>query len=104
MPSPPQQLTITRTHARSHTHAHARNARGPQVQRYSDDSFYAFTRGTTFVALTNAGSNSGTLMRTITYHPYKEGTKLCEMYARPPALAIPCPPCVCGGAFRVKLT
>lgn len=55
----------------------------PQVQRYSDDTFYAFTRGTTFVALTNAGSNSGTLMRTITYHPYKEGTKLCEMCAPP---------------------
>ncbi|ELR25454.1 acidstable alpha-amylase [Acanthamoeba castellanii str. Neff] len=52
----------------------------PQVQRYSDDTFYAFTRGTTFVALTNAGSNSGTLMRTITYHPYKEGTKLCEIF------------------------
>jgi alpha-amylase len=52
-----------------------------QVQRYSDDTFYAFTRGTTFVALTNGGSGSGTLMRNITYHPYKEGTKLCEMYA-----------------------
>jgi len=52
----------------------------PQVQRYSDDSFYAFTRGTTFVALTNGGSSSGTLMRNITYHPYKEGTKLCEIF------------------------
>jgi alpha-amylase len=52
----------------------------PQVQRYSDDTFYAFTRGTTFVALTNGGSGSGTLMRNITYHPYKEGTKLCEIF------------------------
>jgi len=29
----------------------------PQVQRYSDDSFYAFSRGTTFVAMTNVGSS-----------------------------------------------
>ncbi len=50
-----------------------------QVQRYSDDSFYAFTRGTTFVALTNVGSNGSSQQRTITYHPYADGTKLCNL-------------------------
>jgi hypothetical protein len=28
----------------------------PQVQRYSDSQFYAFTRGDVFVATTNVGS------------------------------------------------
>lgn len=52
-----------------------------QVQRYSDDSFYAFTRGSAvFVALTNGGSGQGQIMRTISYHPFPEGTKLCNMY------------------------
>jgi len=52
----------------------------PQVQRYADDSFYAFTRGNTFVATTNAGSNSGGTQRTITYHPYANGQKLCNLF------------------------
>jgi alpha-amylase len=52
----------------------------PQVQRYSDDQFYAFTRSTTFVALTNGGSNQAQIMRTITYHPYADGTKLCNLF------------------------
>ncbi len=51
----------------------------PQVQRYADDTFYAFTRGNTFVALTNVGSNGNTQPRTITYHPYANGVKLCNM-------------------------
>ena len=44
-----------------------------QVERYSDDEFFAFTRGDVFVAVTNIGSG-GSLTRTITYHPYSEGT------------------------------
>jgi len=51
-----------------------------QVQRYADNQFYAFTRGTTFVALTNGGSNSGQISRTITYHPYSNGQKLCNIF------------------------
>eukprot|EP01099_Mayorella_cantabrigiensis_P000487 TRINITY_DN1227_c0_g1_i7.p1 TRINITY_DN1227_c0_g1~~TRINITY_DN1227_c0_g1_i7.p1 ORF type:complete len:506 (+),score=102.80 TRINITY_DN1227_c0_g1_i7:112-1518(+) len=51
-----------------------------QIQRYSDDSFYAFTRGYTFVALTNQGSSGSTTSRTITYHPYANGTKLCNLF------------------------
>lgn len=60
-----------------------------QTQRYSDDSFYAFTRGqggkddasAIFVALTNTGSQGGDVTRTITYHPYPDGTRLCNWFA-----------------------
>jgi alpha-amylase len=51
-----------------------------QIQRYADDTFYAFTRGDVFVATTNVGSNGSAQRRTITYHPYKEGTTLCNLY------------------------
>ncbi|KAH3766637.1 acidstable alpha-amylase [Pelomyxa schiedti] len=51
-----------------------------QVQRYADNNFYAFTRGTTFVALTNGGTNQASITRTITYQPYADGTKLCNLF------------------------
>lgn len=51
-----------------------------QTQRYADDNFYAFTRGTTFVALTNVGSQGQQVTRKITYHPYSEGTTLCSTF------------------------
>jgi len=51
-----------------------------QTQRYADDQFYAFTRGNTFVALTNGGSKQGQITRTITYHPYSNGQKLCNLF------------------------
>jgi alpha-amylase len=51
-----------------------------QVQRYSDDNFYAFTRGNVFVAMTNVGSNGNQIIRNITYHPYPNGTKLCNLF------------------------
>lgn len=51
-----------------------------QVQRYADDSFYAFTRGDVFVALTNVGGRGATVRRTITYHPYADGTTLCNVF------------------------
>lgn len=44
-----------------------------QVERYVDDQFFAFTRGDVFVATTNVG-NGQSLTRTITYHPYSDGT------------------------------
>ncbi len=49
----------------------------PQVQRYADDIFYAFTRGNVFSAFTNVDYN---FARTITYHPYPNGTVLCNIY------------------------
>jgi alpha-amylase len=51
-----------------------------QIQRYADDNFYAFTRGPYFVALTNVGSNGPQIIRTITYHPYQDGTTLCNLF------------------------
>lgn len=49
----------------------------PQVQRYADDVFYAFTRGNIFAAFTNVDYN---FSRTITYHPYPNGTVLCNIF------------------------
>jgi alpha-amylase len=54
----------------------------PQIQRYSDNNFYAFSRGNTFVALTNGGSNQNQVQETITYHPYTDGTKICNLFNR----------------------
>ncbi len=51
----------------------------PQVQRYADDEFYAFSRGQVFVALTNGGSGQSGIQRTITYHPYTNGQKICNL-------------------------
>jgi len=48
-----------------------------QVQRYSDQHFYAFTRGKYFFAFTNSHDYQ---KRTITYHPYKDGTRLCNLF------------------------
>jgi len=52
----------------------------PQIQRYVDDNFYAFTRNDTFVALTNGGSGQNGVQVSITYHPYKNGQKLCNLF------------------------
>ena len=47
----------------------------PIVQRYADDNFYAFTRGSDILA---CFTNTNSLSRTITYHEFSEGTKLCN--------------------------
>ena len=46
-----------------------------QIQRYSDDGLYAYTRGMVFVGVSNLGSG-GQSSHDITYHPYTENTKL----------------------------
>ena len=51
-----------------------------QIERYCADNFYAFSRGKVFVATTNVGSTYGKLQYTITYHPYAEGTVLCDVF------------------------
>ena len=51
----------------------------PQVQRFADDQFYAFSRGESLVLTTNVGEN-GHVQREITYHPYKVGTKICNIF------------------------
>jgi len=69
----------------------------PYTQRYSTDNFYAFTRGNSFVALTNTMS---TITYTITYQPYTDGTKLCNIFATPAS-----PDCIYvqNGQFTVTL-
>jgi len=59
-----------------------------QVQRYADDSFYAFTRGTgisdassVLIAMTNVGGGGAAQSRPITYQPYPDGTVLCNALA-----------------------
>ena len=47
------------------------------IQRYADDNFYAFTRGNVLACFTNVNS----LQRTITYHEFKNGDKLCNVLA-----------------------
>lgn len=70
----------------------------PHIERYADDQFYAFTRGTVFVAVTNGGSGQNQITRTITYHPYANGTQLCNLF-------YPTLDCiqVTGGSFTVYL-
>jgi len=48
-----------------------------QIQRFSDNNFYAFTRGEYLFAFTNTYEYQE---RTIHYHPYTEGTKLCNIF------------------------
>ena len=47
----------------------------PQVQRYADDHFYAFTRGNVLALFTNTDD---TIYITITYQSFTEGSKLCN--------------------------
>ncbi len=54
------------------------------TQRYSDDTFYAFSRGDLFVALTNS---LDVQTRDITYSPYTSATKLCNLLAKPTPLS-----------------
>jgi alpha-amylase len=48
-----------------------------QIQRYSDDEFYAFTRGNMLALFSNVDK---VVSRTITYHSYAENTKLCNLF------------------------
>lgn len=49
-----------------------------QIERYIDDFFYAFSRGTTFFTFTNQPDKQQ--VRTITYHPYAEGQTICNIF------------------------
>jgi len=46
------------------------------VERYADDTFFAFSRGEFLVALTN----SGTQQRQVTYSPFKDGETVCNIF------------------------
>ena len=45
------------------------------VQRYADDNFYAFTRGNVLACFSNVKS----AQRTLDYHGFKNGDKLCNI-------------------------
>lgn len=48
-----------------------------QIQRYSDQQFYAFSRGTSLFLSTNQKNQ---VVKTITYHPYKNGDVICNIF------------------------
>ena len=80
------------------TNAYRRHARvweTLQVERWADDSFYAFSKGSNLAIFTNVGSSSGPQSRSVTYLPegWADGTRACNVYA--------CSQCatVSGGAF-----
>nr|XP_006819810.1 PREDICTED: alpha-amylase A type-3-like isoform X1 [Saccoglossus kowalevskii] len=71
-------LFIQRTHQfRDLLGANFLNA--DQIERWQDDSFFAFTRHDMLVCSTNIGDNNN-LQRTITYHDYTVGTVLVNIY------------------------
>jgi len=66
----------------------------PQVQRFVDDNFYAFSRGPVFFAFTNSHDEQ---TRTITYHSYPQGTLLCNIFHPSDCVKVE------GGSFPVVL-
>ena len=63
------------------------------VQRYADDNFYAFTRGDVLACFTN---NNG-VKRTITYHDFKDGDKLCNILSSDDCVS------VSGGNINIEM-
>ena len=67
----------------------------PQVERWQDDAFYAFSRGRNLAVFTNVGEGGAPQSRRVTYLPegFGEGARACNAL----------PPCGCGvvqgGAF-----
>lgn len=50
----------------------------PQVERYADYEFYAYSRGQFLVALTN--KVGGTVSKFISYHPFSNGQVICNIF------------------------
>ena len=50
----------------------------PQVERYVDNEFYAFSRGKFLVSITN--KVSGGVQKFITYHPFSNGEVICNIF------------------------
>lgn len=59
--------------------SHSESWKYDQIQRYADDQFYAFTRGDSLVCVTNMGTSQD-VSRTITYHSYPKGTRICNIF------------------------
>jgi len=52
----------------------------PHTERYVDDQFYAFSKGSVLVCTTNQGSGAN-LSRTVTYLPFNNGDNVKELYS-----------------------
>ena len=63
------------------------------IQRYADDNFYAFSRGNMLACFTNVNS----LERTITYHDWKDGDRLCNALADNDCVT------VSGGSIKISM-
>ena len=68
----------------------------PQVERYADYEFYAYSRGQFLVCLTN--KTGGSVSKMITYHPFSAGQVICNIF-------YPDSDCITvnGGGFNVYL-
>ncbi|KAH7831144.1 alpha-amylase catalictic domain containing protein [Monocercomonoides exilis] len=55
------------------------NPKDPHVERFVDDVFYAFSRGSTLVCTTNQYNTQ--FSRNVTYLPFKAGDKIRELYS-----------------------
>jgi len=50
----------------------------PQVERYVDNQFYAYSRGKMLIAITN--QVGGEVKRFISYHPFSNGEVICNIF------------------------
>ena len=63
------------------------------IQRYADDNFYAFTRGNVLACFTNTNG----IQRSITYHSFNEGDKLCNILSDNDCVS------VSGGSININM-
>jgi alpha-amylase len=50
----------------------------PQVERYVDNEFFAYSRGKFLVCITN--KVSGGVQKFVTYHPFTNGEVVCNIF------------------------
>jgi alpha-amylase len=68
-----------------------------QIQRYSSDDFYSFSRGNVLVCLTNS-NDSKAVSVTITYLPFENGQTVCNIFDASDCLT------VSGGSLTINMT
>lgn len=67
----------------------------PQVERYADSDIFVYSKGKFLVALTS--KVSGTITKTISYHPFTNGEVICNIF-------FPTSDCITvNGAFQLTL-
>jgi hypothetical protein len=65
-----------------------------QIQRYADDIFYAFSLDDILCVFVNTETY---MERTITYHPYKEADRLCNIFSAAECIQ------VTGGVLKITM-